>query len=392
MSFNRNVMVSAIIAILIAISLIAVVAMTGLLTTTFTTENQATSSGQTNINQPSSSSGTGTLAVLMTDPPTVPNGVSAIYIQYSNLAVHVSGAGNNTGWHLIDSGGQIDLMSIINVTQTIGSASIQTGTFDALAFNISSATVTFQGKNYSADLVYQEHTLFVRIPGGVSVTAGQTSAAVIDLTPTVLLLGNLSNPGFVFIPAARAYTIPSQAVPALHLHVGGRDDIHTAQWWMSIRSNSNFEIMGITLKVDPSTELDTLSLTVQNTGESELVFKLAAISSTNTLSGGNKQNALPSVASISEFFVVEPNATLVPILTGSRAQMSQMMTFGGYLLPSSESVTFTYTGRIAIGALGLIGGNPVTNLQLNQTIVQGQMYVVTIMAGNRVAQGLITAQ
>ena len=128
----------------------------------------------------------------MTDPPTVPDGVTSVFIDYSNLAIHVSSAGNNTGWHVLGVGGQVDLMSVINSTQTIAKANISSGDFNALAFNVTSAIVTFNGVNYSADLVYQDHVLFVPIVGGINIIDGQASAAVIDLTPTVLLLGNVS--------------------------------------------------------------------------------------------------------------------------------------------------------------------------------------------------------
>ena len=40
----------------------------------------------------------GDFGVFMTDPPTVPDGTTAVYINYSDVQVHVSGAGNATGW------------------------------------------------------------------------------------------------------------------------------------------------------------------------------------------------------------------------------------------------------------------------------------------------------
>ena len=181
---------SGTIAAIIAIVLIGGVLATGILSTKTTTT----------VSPVTSVSGTGTLAVLLTDPPTVPNGTTAVYVTYSGLAVHISGAANNSGWHVLNAQGQINLMSIINVSQTIASADIQSGVFDRLAFNITSATVTFSDKNYSAYLIYQDHTLVVPIVGGITITNGQTSAAVIDLTPTVLLLGDPSSPAFAFIP------------------------------------------------------------------------------------------------------------------------------------------------------------------------------------------------
>jgi hypothetical protein len=151
------------------------------------------------------------MAVLMTDPPTIPTGVTSVYINYSDVSVHVSDAGNQTGWTDLQSSGEIDLLSVINSTETIAATNVTSGIFNALRFNITSALITFQGTNYTADLVYQQHTLFVPIVGGITISGGQTSAAVIEMTPTVLLLGNATNPTFAFIPAAKGYTLPAQS-------------------------------------------------------------------------------------------------------------------------------------------------------------------------------------
>jgi len=152
MSSRSNVFMSGAIAAIIAIVLIGGIVTTGILNTKST-------------NTLTLASGSGTLAVLLTDPPTVPDGTTAVFITYSGLAIHVADAGNKSGWHVLNAQGKIDLMSIINVSQTIASENIQSGNFNALAFNITSATVTFNDANYSAYLVYQDHTLFVYLEG-----------------------------------------------------------------------------------------------------------------------------------------------------------------------------------------------------------------------------------
>ena len=87
----------------------------------------------------------GTLAVVLTDPPTVPEGVTAVYATYTDVQVHVADAGNQSGWYDLLSSGQINLMSVINVGQTIGSTSVPSGLYNALRFNLSDFIVTYQG-------------------------------------------------------------------------------------------------------------------------------------------------------------------------------------------------------------------------------------------------------
>jgi hypothetical protein len=366
MSSKSSVMMSGVVAAIIAIVLIGAVAASGILNTK-TTPPATETSGP---------SGSGTLALLMTDPPTVPNGTSAVYISYSGMAIHLSSAGNSTGWHVLDVKGQIDLMKIINASQTIASASVQNGIFNALEFNITSATVTFENANYSAYLVYQHHTLYVPISGGVSIVNGQTSAAVIDLTPTVLLLGDPSQPAFAFIPAARGYTIPAQSIPSIR--VGETVDLRNQT---TFRNNQpHFEITGTSLT------LTSLSITVTNTGNVSLDFTLAAVTSTmaSAAIATTGVKVLPSVASTSEFFVVYPNTTLGPIGTTNDVAVAQMLSGAGYRLPPAASVTFKYTGLITVGAL--------SGTSSTHQIIPGDRYLISITSSDKLAQTITTAQ
>ncbi len=391
MSSTRSVMVSGLAAAIIAIALIGSVVGAGLLETTRvvststpteTVTSISTTSSSSDTSSPSSTStesqpnsGGGTLAVLMTDPPTVPNGTSAVYITYSNLAIHVSGAGNNSGWYSIGSQRAIDLMSVINVTQTIASTSIQSGTFDALRFNITSATVTFNGVNYTASLVYQQHMLYVQIVGGITVVDGQASAAVIDLAPTVLLLGTPSNPSFAFIPSASAFTVPAQSIPAHALRVGDREDVHDQAWFQNVVQNRKFEISAVVL-----TPM-SLSVTVVNNGRSSMLFRMVGVTSLSSVSGGEKVSNLIALASISQIFAISQNTTLIPLSTSDRIQMGQTLLAGGYLLPPQASVTFNYTGPIQTGFY-----------QSGQSIQAGGRYVVTVLGNSFLAESLTVAQ
>jgi hypothetical protein len=376
MSSKRSIAVSGILAVVIAIALIGSVIGSGILNT------KTTSSTSTNFSQPqqgtTGATGSGTLAVLLTDPPTVPNGTTHVYITYSNLAVHVSGESNDTGWHLLNSQGQVDLMGIINVTQTIASVNITSGVFDAMEFNISSATVTFNGANYTADLVYQRHYLYVPITGGITILNGQTSAAVLDLTPTILLLGTPASPTFAFIPDARAYTIPAQSIPTPALKVGETEHVENTRWFQTLVHSSKFQITAVALT--PS----SLSVSVTNTGNSSLVFRLVGVISSVSLGGGNRPSTMMGTASMSDIFVVQNNASLVPISSTSRGQISDMISDGGYLLPAHASVTFTYSGNILINRLQ-IGAS-------SQAVIPGNRYVVTVTASSFMAATATVAQ
>ncbi|MDG6906174.1 MAG: DUF4382 domain-containing protein [Nitrososphaerota archaeon] len=333
----------------------------------------------------------GTLAVLLTDPPTVPVGVTAVYATYSDVQVHVADAGNESGWYDLHSSGTLNLMGIINVGQTIASTSVPSGIYNLLRFNVTTATVTYNSQNYSARIATNNKTgsqLTVPIIGGVHVTSGQSSAAIIDMTPTVLLMGNSTNPQFAFVNNARAYTIPANSIPRALLLKEHQVNLTAQSWWARIIDSARYQISSASLSPN------SLSITVVNTGNVSEVFRLAAVTATISHRGGDVGRA-----SVSEYFVVEPNATLAPITATSKIQIAWVLAAGGYLVPPGATVTFTYSGPIVTGSLAIQsqvtsrGTTSTTQITQNtpQPVVDGQSYVITISGDGSPAQTEVVA-
>ena len=367
MTTKRNVLTSAMVAAIAAIALIsAAILSPGVLALGSTSTAQLGPSG--------------TLAVVLTDPPTVPEGTTAIYATYSDVQVHVAEAGNQSGWYDLHSSGQINLMSVINIGQTIGSASVPSGLYNALRFNITSAIVTYQGQNFTAHIASSTSNggseLTVPIIGGIQVQNGVTSAAVIDMTPTVILGGNSTNPEFAFVNSARAYTIPANSIPRdiiqRHRHI----NLTGQGWWDKIMDSQHYQLTAASLTPK------SLSITVDNTGNVSVVYRYAAVTATQTQHGGDVGRA-----SISEYFVVEPNASLIAVQGSTPIQLAWTLAAGGYLLPPGSSVTFTYSGPIMLGTSMILpiatsAGTSTATATVppitSQPVVPGQGYVITI--------------
>ena len=382
MSTKSKVIVSGVLAAIIAVALIGAVVFTPGIVGSSSTSSTVISTGSTSTSSSSSANtpgGTGTLAVLMTDPPTVPDGVTAVYIDYSSVEIHIANAGNQTGWTDLQTSGEINLMSIINQSQTIASTNISSGKFNGMRFNVTSAVVTFQGANYTADLVYQEHTLYVWIPGGVIITNGQTTGAMIDMTPTVLLLGNTTNPTFAFIPAARGYTLPANSI-VNHPHKGDRDD-YNGNVADAIQDITKFQLTAASLSPN------SLSVSVLNNGNATVIFHMVALTGTSTPSGGWVPSvALGAISKDSEFFVVTPNGTLLALSATSKDGAIQTLALSGFALAPGSSATFTYNGPITIGAFELLQGHTPTH-----AVEAGQKYIVTVLGNSEHAQTAVIA-
>jgi Domain of unknown function (DUF4382) len=325
---------------------------------------------------PTSSSGT--MEVLLTDPPTVPENVSAVYIQYSEVEAHVAVAGNSSGWYNLSGSGEVNLMSVVNVSQTIATSNLPAGKFNGLRFNVTGILVTYspnpnivKSQNYTGLMVNGHNTLYAWIPGGINVTAAKTSAALVDLAPTVVLAGNRSNPMFVFIPAATGYVIPSSAIPAESHAIGARINLASSSWWTGVERGTHFGITSVSLTPD------SLSITVLNQGTSSVILRLAGVTTQTLVTEG-----MESPLRTSDIFVVESNGTLVNLNTTNMGSVDNQVASGGFILASGQSVTLTYKGPIEIG----FQVSTILPKFVPPPIVPNQFYMVWVQGNGQIAQ------
>ncbi len=371
MSSKKNAVLSGIAALLVAASILAVSVLTGF-----------------PFNPTNSGAPSGTLSVLLTDPPHVPTGVSAVSITYSDVAVHVSEAGNQSGWTIVKSSGTIELMSTVNVAQTISSVKITSGDYNALRFNISSAQVTYYGKTYTAFV--PSSRLIVPIIGGIEVNASKPSATIINIDPTVFNIGSTSNPEFIIRPAARAFPVPSSEVTEQVEHEGNRLSLAGRTWWMGLLEKYTENAQVTNANLTPS----SLSVTVKNTGTLETKLRLVVVApiGLTSVAAGNYDRP-PATLFGAAVFIALPNATLVPIqkyilsaYQQGTAGESLMDAFasGGYSLTAGSSGTVSYKGTITLGFhLSAIPTIP--------SIVPGQQYQVTVLGDEALASQVLVA-
>jgi hypothetical protein len=405
MQTKKSAILAALAAVAVASSLLAVNILAGIPAVNPVVTGGSTSSTST-IN-PGSTTGTnggtststtsigggpvGSLSILLTDPPHVSAGVTSVYITYTNLAVHVSDAGNRSGWTIVKSQGTIDLMKTVNVSQTIASVKIAQGAYNGLRFNISSADVTFNGKNYTATVPHGY--LNVPITDGIEVNSSKPSATIIDISPTVMNVGSSTNPEFLIRPAARALAVPSTEVNDQMEHEGFRMNLGDRPWFKVIaeKFSANLRITGAFLSTHG------LNMTVKDVGNSSTTLRLVILSPITLGQVHPKEDQTPSGFFGAAIFVVEKNGTLAPIQkflklppgpapgveSDNRGQI--VLAFGGqgFNLSKGASVTLTYSGPVQLGfSMGML---PV------QTVVSGQQYILTVIGDESLASYVVVA-
>jgi hypothetical protein len=293
-------------------------------------------------NQIGMSNNQGLLAVQLTDPPVVPPGVTSVVIQYSDVFADISNAGDAGRWYRAAGPGSIDLMSVVNVSQTIVTSPVPVGTYNAIRFNITSATVTFNDTVYSATVP----SGWIRVPlraGGTRVTPTADSGVVIDMAPTVLLVNENGDLHFIVMPVVRGFPVPGSFQKSLE-GSGARED----------RSDQKFlnqeerEDIGNIIIQSAFLNKTSLTITVKNIGAADVTLTLAMLVGLSQYSVTSGNLTIYSDLRSYQIFAVLANESLE--VAQSRSQLISQFQSGqlGYHLASGASMTLSYTNSSGI--------------------------------------------
>ena len=349
-----------------------------------------------------SSAQSGTVGIQLTDPPVVPQGVTAVYISYSEMAVHVADAGNNSGWYQVAPAGEIDLMSLLNTSITLGSSQVTSGVYNAIGFNLTSATVTASGSNQSAFI--SNDRMIIPIAGDLQVQSGQSQGVLVDLSPTVIAIHNSSQTAYLLIPNAHTLHVPS-SVWKQSSHKGDVLKDLAQQQWFREGNQGQISLSGITLSSD------SMQVTVTNTGSHNASISLLTVAypinlvctqyqnTCNAPAAGHRPGAIPVGA-----FAVLSNGSLHQInITASQmarynisgqassgiltaaglADLANSSVHVGYLLTPGQSITLTFTGPVdtitpyILNYLHVSVAIPQALMSEISTINPGQIYVMS---------------
>ncbi|MDE1845939.1 MAG: hypothetical protein KGH53_01500 [Candidatus Micrarchaeota archaeon] len=198
------------------------------------------------------------LAIQLTDPPQVPAGTQALIITYSGVQVHAPSV-TGSGWLSGSGSGSLDLLSLVNLTQTIASANVPANvSVDMVRFNVTSAVIKIN--NTISNVTLSAKMLTAKVYGSKSVN-GSTSSVVIQLSPTVATIFTNTSTVFVMVPSLKAVVVPRANSTSLRVGVNVKLDSVVKQQFIQIVPN--ISITSASLKVAPS-GVTHLSLTVQN--------------------------------------------------------------------------------------------------------------------------------
>ncbi len=315
---------------------------------------------------------TGILAAQITDPPdppNVPTGVTHVYIFYSDIEAHTTNQ-NNSVWLTVARSGSVDMLSILNIGLTLGSAKVYTGTYDQIRFDITNATVTFGGRTYTATVPLNQ----IIVPlsnGGALVKPNSSAGFVIQLTPMVLAVNNGGTPSFEIVPAAQALSIPQSSWSGALASPGALiQDINNQSWWVSETP------IGDNLAVHQGSEIypTTLLVILNNTGSAPVT-----ISGLNILQAGPGSSGGSNVSTTTIVTTITTVSTITEVSTITNASSGKVGVAPASPLPTNAS--FPTVATFLILSNGSViqptpGSAPIPGNQVGLTIEPHQDVVL----------------
>lgn len=201
--------------------------------------------------------------VSITDPPHVPNGTSALMLSYSSLQAHVLG-NSSSGWYSSNTSGTLNLMTLVNVTQTIAGVNLPPNSVvDQVRFTINSAQITVNGTAYNVTVPSGQ--VSAHILGAQRLNA--SSGILMDFVPTVVAIYTANSTVFVLVPSVKAVVVPSNRSSA---HVGSKSSLSAAARGSLDHAAVNITLSNVTL--NSNADITTFTFALANNGNQSVVI------------------------------------------------------------------------------------------------------------------------
>jgi hypothetical protein len=328
---------------------------------------------------PGQKSPAGSFLVMLTDPPTVPAGTTVLNLTYSNVTLHVVN-GQTSSWLAVSASGTVDLFSLVDMSQTIASASIPTGSIvDKIEFTIVSVDAKVNGTVYPVTAL--SSTLMISIAN--SKVNESLSGVLVDFNPTLVMIQATNATGstvdyFVLVPSATATIVTSlsraQVKVGTIVALGQNDKEKLVRVVESFKqdltiANASLSVYG---------NVTSLSVTLKNEGP--ISFRISGL----TLHGEFNVTAWGESKTLTGTIPFRVNGTsLVPFLG---ADAASMVTHGLTLKPG-QNVTLTFSGvlgftriyRPPIGPPGTAEPMWIAVIPIVVTPIVGNMYTLRLM-------------
>jgi len=296
--------------------------------------------------------------VMLTDPPTVPAGTTILDLTYSNVSLHVTYPNGTAIWLPVNASGTVNLFSLVNMSQTIASTTIPSGSaVDKIQFTIADVDAVVNGVMYNVTAL--SNTLVVSVKNS---QVNQTlSGVLIDFNPTLVQIQATDANGtlvyyYVLVPSATATIIGDLSKEQINVgtivEIGQNNRaklVHVVEEF-----SKNVTIVSASLSVNGNAT--TLSVTIKNEGNVAFrVFGLTLHGEFNATRTWEKKNDETDEQIVERIhpdtipFKVN-DSSLIPLFGTSHEHEDEHedKELSSLTLQPGQNVTLTFSGVIAL--------------------------------------------
>ena len=340
------------------------------------------------------------LAIQLTDPPTVPRGTSGLNLTYCSVALLVgepaSGGQQTTKTVTVPNSATLDLLRLQNISQTIALANLPSGSvIYSFDLTVTSISIDVNGTKSPVTLATGGSTLTVTLPTPSSIQG--SNIALLRLSPVIV-----STPGgYQMIPSAVGIVRSERQGEQNQQQVGSQQALTSEDENQLRQAQGNLTASLTALSVAGNSS--TITVRVENTGNSSVVLNAVAVhgnfsavgnpcgsygmSETQTQTGGEDRATVTTTSTtyvnrqceaehMNEVVFVPVNSTVsgttCVALRMSLVSYSMEQDGGhGLTLTKGQCGTLTFSGEIAFGN---------ANFVLVPSTAAGQTYGVHVIA------------
>ncbi len=262
----------------------------------------------------SNAPGANYVPISITDPPQVPVGTQAVYVNYSSLAVGYvkNGITRNI---TINSSGQLNLLDLINVTQVIGVAKIPDNSrITNVTFNISSGSIIIDNSTYALNIAMNKVSAAVL----GNKTINSSSAVLIDFSPVIAPQVYGNSVLFTLIPKVNAeMAFGGQYKEAMKIGNGPNQASYKNRLFQINNTNGNFNYSNIQSPIsinevyfNESNTSAKFGVTVYNSANSTTEINQVIIMSCGLSAGMQYPNATNAVQNATGIYKRSKNGSI----------------------------------------------------------------------------------
>jgi hypothetical protein len=317
--------------------------------------------------------------VMLTDPPTVPAGTTVLNLTYSDVSLHVVYANGTSDWFPTNATGTVNLFSLVNVSQTIASTIVPTGSkVDKIQFTIAGVEAEVNGTLYAVTAL--SNTLVISVAN--SQVNETLSGVLVDFNPTLVQIQASDSDGnlvdyYVLVPSATATVVTS--LSKAQIKVGTIVELRQNDRERLVRVvqgfSKNVTIVSASLSVNGNAT--SLSVTLMNEGDVTFrIFGLTLHGEFNATRTWKIKDRMGEMGEMMHEVIVEkihPNtipfkangSSLIPLFGTNHDDDNKISSL---TLAPGESATLSFSG--------VIGFQP------DRGMMKGPAIVVTPITGN----------